>query len=102
MLDWNEPSIGFYRSLGAVPMDGWIRYRLDGEALARIGHGQPMSALIVLVAAVAKNGVIGADGGLPWRVRRTSKTFRAITMGKPLIMGRKTSSRSAACSTAAT
>ena len=37
VLDWNEPSIGFYRSLGAVPVDGWIRYRLDGQALARIG-----------------------------------------------------------------
>jgi GNAT superfamily N-acetyltransferase len=37
VLDWNEPSIGFYKSLGAVPVDGWIRYRLDGEALARIG-----------------------------------------------------------------
>jgi GNAT superfamily N-acetyltransferase len=39
VLDWNEPSIGFYRSLGAVPVDGWIRYRLDGGALARIGNG---------------------------------------------------------------
>jgi GNAT superfamily N-acetyltransferase len=37
VLDWNEPSIGFYKSLGAVPVDGWTRYRLDGEALARIG-----------------------------------------------------------------
>ena len=34
VLDWNEPSIGFYRSLGAVPMDGWTTYRLDGDALA--------------------------------------------------------------------
>jgi RimJ/RimL family protein N-acetyltransferase len=33
VLDWNEPSIGFYRSLGAVPMDEWTTYRLDGEAL---------------------------------------------------------------------
>lgn len=37
VLDWNEPSIGFYRSLGAVPVDGWTRYRLDGDALARLG-----------------------------------------------------------------
>jgi GNAT superfamily N-acetyltransferase len=35
VLDWNEPSIGFYRSLGAVPMDEWTTFRLDGEALAR-------------------------------------------------------------------
>ncbi len=33
VLNWNEPSIGFYRSLGAVPMDEWTTYRLDGEAL---------------------------------------------------------------------
>ena len=39
VLDWNEPSIGFYKSLGAVPVDGWTRYRLDGAALARIGSG---------------------------------------------------------------
>ena len=32
-LDWNEPSIGFYRSLGAVPMDEWTIYRVTGEAL---------------------------------------------------------------------
>ena len=32
-LDWNTPSIGFYRALGAVPMDEWTTYRLTGEAL---------------------------------------------------------------------
>ena len=37
VLDWNEPSIGFYRSLGAIPLDGWTGYRLSGEALARLG-----------------------------------------------------------------
>lgn len=36
VLDWNEPAIGFYRSLGAVPMDGWTVYRVTGEALARL------------------------------------------------------------------
>ncbi len=45
---------------------------------------------IVLVAAVAENGVIGVDGGLPWRVRADMRKFRALTMGKPLVMGRKT------------
>jgi dihydrofolate reductase len=45
---------------------------------------------IVLVAAVAENGVIGVDGGLPWRVRADMHKFRALTMGKPVIMGRKT------------
>jgi GNAT superfamily N-acetyltransferase len=34
VLDWNEPSIGFYKSLGAVAMDEWTTYRLDGEALS--------------------------------------------------------------------
>jgi GNAT superfamily N-acetyltransferase len=36
VLDWNEPAIGFYRSLGAVPMDEWTVYRLSGEALERL------------------------------------------------------------------
>jgi len=33
VLDWNEPSIGFYKGLGAVPMSDWTMYRLAGEAL---------------------------------------------------------------------
>ncbi|MFI7098003.1 GNAT family N-acetyltransferase [Streptomyces sp. NPDC050161] len=33
VLDWNEPSIGFYRSIGAQPMDGWTVFRLTGDAL---------------------------------------------------------------------
>ncbi|MGI6336646.1 MAG: GNAT family N-acetyltransferase [Eubacteriales bacterium] len=33
-LDWNAPSIAFYKSLGAVPQDSWTRYRLDGQTLA--------------------------------------------------------------------
>ena len=37
VLDWNEPSINFYRSLGAVPMDGWSTFRLTGEALGAFG-----------------------------------------------------------------
>jgi GNAT superfamily N-acetyltransferase len=36
VLDWNEPSIGFYKSLGAVAMDGWTKYRITGEALERL------------------------------------------------------------------
>lgn len=35
-LDWNEPSIVFYKSLGAVPMDGWTTYRLTGETLENL------------------------------------------------------------------
>jgi ribosomal protein S18 acetylase RimI-like enzyme len=37
VLDWNEPSIQFYEKLGAVPMAAWTRYRLAGEALAKLG-----------------------------------------------------------------
>ncbi|ANM31785.1 diamine acetyltransferase [Acidobacteria bacterium Mor1] len=33
VLDWNEPAIGFYKRLGAVPMEGWEIFRLEGEAL---------------------------------------------------------------------
>ena len=36
VLNWNEPAIGFYQSLGAVPMDDWKIYRLTGDALARL------------------------------------------------------------------
>ena len=39
VLDWNESAIGFYRGLGARPMDEWTVYRLDGEDLARLGAG---------------------------------------------------------------
>lgn len=35
VLDWNESAIGFYRSLGATPLDGWTTYRLAGDALRR-------------------------------------------------------------------
>ncbi len=36
-LDWNRPSIDFYRSMGAEPMDDWTVYRISGETLARLG-----------------------------------------------------------------
>jgi dihydrofolate reductase len=45
---------------------------------------------IVFVVAVARNGVIGRQGKLPWRISSDLKRFRAITMGRPVIMGRKT------------
>jgi GNAT superfamily N-acetyltransferase len=45
VLNWNEPSIGFYRSLGALPQDEWSVYRLTDEALARLGgRGGPAGA----------------------------------------------------------
>ena len=39
VLDWNEPSIGFYRQLGAVAMDDWTVYRVSGDALRKLGGG---------------------------------------------------------------
>jgi len=45
---------------------------------------------IVLVAAVAENGVIGQDGRLPWRLKSDLGHFRAVTLGKPVVMGRRT------------
>ena len=49
-----------------------------------------VSPRLVLVAAVAENGVIGRDGDLPWRLPGDLKRFKAITLGKPVIMGRRT------------
>jgi dihydrofolate reductase len=46
--------------------------------------------ILSLIVAVAENGVIGRDGGLPWRLSSDLKTFRRLTMGKPIVMGRRT------------
>lgn len=45
---------------------------------------------IALVAAVAQNGVIGMDGGMPWHLSTDLKRFKRDTMGRPIIMGRRT------------
>ncbi|MBZ8135226.1 dihydrofolate reductase [Afifella sp. IM 167] len=45
---------------------------------------------VAIVVAVAKNGIIGREGSLPWRVRADLRRFRSTTMGKPIVMGRKT------------
>ncbi len=50
-----------------------------------------MSApLLALIAARARNGVIGRGGALPWRLKSDMALFKATTLGKPVIMGRKT------------
>jgi dihydrofolate reductase len=49
-----------------------------------------MAIRISIIAAVARNGVIGRDGDLPWRIAADLKHFKATTMGKPMIMGRRT------------
>ena len=45
---------------------------------------------IALIAAIARNGVIGRDNALIWRLLSDLKRFKALTMGKPILMGRKT------------
>lgn len=49
-----------------------------------------MSASVSIIAAVGANGVIGAGNAIPWRLPSDFAHFKRITMGKPLIMGRKT------------
>jgi dihydrofolate reductase len=46
--------------------------------------------MITFYLARADNGVIGVDGALPWRIPGELKRFKAMTMGKPMVMGRKT------------
>jgi dihydrofolate reductase len=46
--------------------------------------------MITLVLAMAENGVIGKDGAIPWRIADDMKRFKALTLGKPVVMGRKT------------
>ena len=45
---------------------------------------------IIIIAAVAENGVIGRGNALPWRLKSDMTHFRALTMGKPVVLGRKT------------
>lgn len=54
---------------------------------ARPGPGRP---LLVLVAALADNGVIGRGQALPWQLPDDLKRFKALTLGKPVLMGRRT------------
>jgi dihydrofolate reductase len=46
--------------------------------------------LMAMIVAVGRNGVIGRDGDMPWRLSSDLKWFRKITMSKPVVMGRKT------------
>ena len=49
-----------------------------------------MPMRLALIAAVARNGIIGRGGQLPWRISADLQFFKATTMGKPMIMGRRT------------
>ena len=46
--------------------------------------------VVSLVVARARNGVIGRDGGLPWHLPADLRRFKALTLGRPMVMGRKT------------
>jgi len=48
------------------------------------------SPLVTLIVAVADSGVIGRDNALPWRLPEDLKRFKRLTLGKPVVMGRKT------------
>jgi dihydrofolate reductase len=49
-----------------------------------------MTVRLSIIAAVAENGVIGRDGDMPWKLSTDLKRFKALTTGKPVVMGRKT------------
>ena len=46
--------------------------------------------MLSLIVAMAQNGVIGRDNALPWHLPEDLKRFKALTLGKPILMGRKT------------
>ncbi len=69
----------------AVPRRGDPQYR-RGD-LRAVSTPAPVVSLIV---AMAQNGVIGRDNALPWHLRQDLKRFKASTLGKPILMGRKT------------
>ena len=54
------------------------------------GAPRPGRPDLVLIAAIGENGVIGRDNALPWRMKSDLQHFRRVTMGKPVVMGRKT------------
>ena len=62
----------------------------EGEQASLAHLSAIMTLPLVIMVAVAENGVIGKDNGLSWRLPSDMKRFRRVTMGKPLIMGRKT------------
>ncbi len=49
-----------------------------------------MSPVLTIIVAAAENGVIGRDNDMPWRLSTDLKRFKALTLGKPIVMGRRT------------
>jgi dihydrofolate reductase len=63
--------------------------RARDDATVRAAE-RPAALTFVLIAAVAENGVIGRGGEMPWRLKSDLQHFRRTTMGKPIVMGRRT------------
>jgi dihydrofolate reductase len=72
---------------GQSEVQGEIRGEARGEKARAAVSGTPR---ITLVVAVARSGVIGQDGALPWHLPDDLRRFKALTMGKPILMGRRT------------
>src|ERR1043165_1718199 len=66
-------------------MDRGARFRRGARTARRTAVTQ-----VVIIAAVAENGVIGQGGTMPWRLKSDMAHLRALTIGKPVVMGRKT------------
>ncbi len=79
----------FHPAGGAVRHQG-RGHRLRGLRALAGDQGAGGGMKVSLIAAVARNGAIGKSGGLPWRLPSDLKHFKSLTMGKPLVMGRKT------------
>ena len=67
-----------------------LRFQQAQESPAGPSAGAAHAPTFALVFAVARNGTIGVDGTLPWRLPEDLKRFRALTLGHAVIMGRKT------------
>jgi dihydrofolate reductase len=60
------------------------------SSLCGVGRAVIVPTMITLILAMADNGVIGKDGAIPWRIGDDLKRFKRLTLGKPVVMGRKT------------
>jgi dihydrofolate reductase len=72
---------------------------MPGSAVGQFASGEMKESLMpkpmlkpktAIVVALSKNNVIGRDGDMPWKLSTDLKRFKALTMGKPLVLGRKT------------
>lgn len=69
---------------------GRRKFMLGGKPENANRIRRPPLPELVLIAAVARNGIIGADNDMPWKLSSDLKHFKRLTLGKPVVMGRKT------------